>query len=769
MGKHLPQLREPSMVYAPANPIEDNFGANADALDFQLIVRVLQRFKFLIVASTLACGFLALIYGFLATPQYTASSTVQIGTYQPILSAARVEDMLRESSKEQNYFETQLKAILSFSVADKVLQDENLRQRIFPKVRPSFFDKLLGKEDSATKGPATDRGSYITPVGLIEGYVGKISVNPIRRTSLVTISATTTDPRLSAEIANAHAKAYIDWGRDSRVEQQSTRFEFLKAQERELQEKVTSLEKEMAEYSEAHSIVALNKDENITVQKLSQLNSLLTQTNERRLEAENLYRETEKSLSAPGPAAVMEDPSLAVLRSRLAELEAEYGNLSAKFTPSYPKMQQLSAQISNLKSSIDGQRKQVVLGLKSKWEALKEKENSLKEELEKQKSMTFELSRSQVQYNILNRELESSRELLQGILKQMKETSLTSQSNASNVSLIDLAVVPKSPSYPKKKFMLLVGLLAGLAGGVGLAFFLSYLDNTIRTPDDLTRSVGLPNLGIVPSFESEQALGGASPLLLTESVDSAQLPMGYDGDVPLPVMYVLEPKSLAAEAYRTIRTGMLLSRAGEPPRTILVSSAQPSEGKTTSAVNLAATLASSGGRVVIVDADLRRPSVHKYFNMDSRVPGLVQVLTGQRPVELAIIPNVIKGVSVIPAGEIPPNPAELLASREMAQIIDKLAAIFQYVIIDSPPVLPVTDSLILSRYVDGVLIVVKGASTPKKIIRDAVERLHSVGAKFIGAILNNVDVTSGDYYYYGAYYRTYYTKNEERDTGTDGA
>jgi succinoglycan biosynthesis transport protein ExoP len=504
-------------------------------------------------------------------------------------------------------------------------------------------------------------------------------------------------------------------------------------------------------------------------------------------------------------------PQWGSMRTKLVELQAEYENLSQKFLPTYPKMQQLKAQIDNTLSSIENQRRQIVMGLKAKAQAAIETESLLKEELEKQKSQTFELSKSQVQYNILNRELDSSRELLGNVLKQIKETSLAVRSNSTNVAIVDSATLPKYPSYPNKKLALMMGLFLGLALGLGVALFIHFMDNTIKTPEELTNVVRIPSLGVIPSFEFNQekeeqrtskkkvgALGFYSDRRsnneLSADRQEQQDEFGQDSDgnssgsfepqlseqdqnsLPiqlkdsfLPIIYVESPQSLASEAYRTIRTGILLSKAGEPPRTILVSSAQSSEGKTTSAVNLAVTLASSGGQVVIVDADLRRPSVYKYFALERNLPGLVELLTGQAQFEDLAITGLVKRLTVVPSGRIPPNPAELLGSLEMARLIDELSRRYDYVIIDSPPVLPVTDSVILSRYVDGVVMVVRGASTPRKVVLDATNRLRAVGANLLGAILNDVDVTNGDYYYYNRYYSLYYQEDNQKERTTKAA
>jgi succinoglycan biosynthesis transport protein ExoP len=740
---------------------------NSGEAQIRAIIKVLLKYRILIVGCVIAALIFSMIYVSLATPVYTAETTIKISTYEPVLSATKIEDVLTQKSREGAYLETQISELRSLSLADKVLQNPALTDQIFPKRTRGFLARLFSSEGDE-KAPQQVSGEYHFPVSRLTSYLGKIGITAIRRTNLVKLSATHPDARVAAEISNAHARGYIEWVRQHRVEQQSAGLRFLRTQAEELKSRVADLEREIADYAESHSIVAVNKDENITAQKMAQLNEMLTRASAERIEAEHIYREAHSALSAA--TAGFDDVSIQTMRSNLVELEAEYGNLSQKFTPSYPRMAQLKSQIESLKSAIEIQRRQVVLGLKAKAKAALEKESVLKEELETQKSRTFELSKSQVQYNILNRELTSSRELLENVLRQIKETSLSVESNASNVSIVDLATIPEYPSAPRKKLTVMFALLGGLLFGLALAYALNYLDNSIRTPEDLIAATNLPSLGVVPSFglESEggrlRIVGKGRRSLPVEGQSPPSgktvLPALPTADLGIPIIYVNNPQSVAAEAYRTIRTGILLSQAGEPPRVMLVSSAQSSEGKTTSTVNLAATLASSGARVVLIDADLRRPSVYKFFALDRDQPGLVDLLTGQADLATVSVVDKIPNVTIIPSGRIPPNPAELLGSVEMARLLDHLRGLFDYVLVDSPPVLPVTDSVILSRYVDGVLLVVKGGATPKKVVRDAAERLRTVGARILGAVLNDVDVTRGDYYYYNRYYSAYYQENE---------
>lgn len=721
--------------------------------------RVLFKYRMLIISSALFWLFIGLLFVFTTTPQYSASARIRISTYEPVLMGANSEDDLKQQSNDARYLETQIQEIRSLSLADSVLSDERIYSAITAQLKPGFIASMFGTRSEDWQ-PVDEVGGYMHPIHYIQTYLNGIVVRPIRKTSLVMIEATTDSPRIAALMANRHAEAYINWVRTVRVKQQARGLQFLRDQSQELKLRVSDLEHELADYAEANSIVALNKDENITVQRMAQLSELLTQATADRIEIQKDYEEAKTAL-AHDTAAGYDDIGIHNMKSELAKLEGQYAELAAKFKPGYPKMKQLRSQISGLQVAIREQRRQVLRGLRAKSLAAVEEEKQLSEELEQQKSKAFELSKRQVHYNVLQRELASSRELLSNIERQIKETSLAVESKSSNVSVVDLAVIPTSASYPRKKLTLLLVLLGGIASGIGLAFLLNYLDNTLRTPEDLERVVRLPCLGVVPAFELE-AIGTATDLdtpgkleskveKITTTSTTAPVPLTE----PSPVVFISEPKSLAAEAYRTIRTGLLLSQAGEPPRTILVTSSQSSEGKTTMTLNLAASLSSAGGRVVLIDADLRRPRVDKALGLTPGLPGVVDVITGTRTIEEVLITSSLKRVSLIPSGPIPPNPAELLGSIDMASLIDSLADHFDYVLIDSPPVLPVTDAVILSRYVDGVVLVVKGGMTPQRVVVDARNRLESVGASILGVVLNDVDVTGGDYYYYNRYYYSY--------------
>jgi succinoglycan biosynthesis transport protein ExoP len=745
----------------------DNSGA--EIINLKHYWRVIIKNKKLIIATTLACFLLSLIYAFTATPLYTAQSQIKIGTYQPILTNAKIEDLLQQGSRESNYFDTQVQEITSLSLADQVLRDAKIKSYLTSLSSSGFFSGSKNSSDDIIKeeltneqinNPVNADSEYQSSYKELKDYLKLVKVSPIRKTSLVNISATLKDPEMSAYMANKHASEYIDWIRFKRMEQQSRGLTFLKMQANELREKVSDLEREMADYAETHSIIALNKDENITVQKMAQLNALLTDATNKRIQYENEYKQAESALETN--SAGVDDASVIAMRSELGKLEAERQLLGTKFTPSYPRIQQIDSQIANIQNTIKEQRRQIVEGLKSKALSAKEEEQNLIEELEKQKSQTFDLSKKQVNFNILNRELTASRELLQNILSQIKETSIAVESNTTNVSLVDPAVIPDSPSFPRKRIVVLIGLLGGLGLGLGLAFLINYFDNSVRSIDDLTDAVAVPTLGMIPTFElfpaNEKKLLGDSHG--KDKVDERHVTTKEDG-IP---DFIKNPKSIASESYRSIRTALLLSQADTPPKKLLVTSSQASEGKTTTSLNLAASFASTGRKVIIIDADLRKPKLHKKLGLDGEHNGLAEVLAGLKNIDDVVINDLIPNVTVMLSGTIPPNPSELLGSQSMEKMLNELAEKYDHVIVDSPPVLPVTDAVVLSRYVDGVAIVVRAGVTPKRVVQDATAKLSYVGAKILGCILNDVDTKKGEYKYYARYYNSYYTDDNASDS-----
>ena len=776
---------QPAELFPAAQPLQDYF-------------RIFLTYRWLVLSVSFITLALSLLYSFLATPMYTAETKVKIGTYSPSVTGAEFEDILRQQTQEQDYLQTQIELLSSYSLVDKVLTEGGLDQDLkhYFSRKTAFFSitepllKLFSKAGPAAPQVKTE-GDYHHPQSVIRGYLDLVSIIPVRKTSLVRVSVTTADPLLSAKIANAHAQAFIELVRSERQQNTVESLVFLKSQAEELADKVALAERNIAAYAEENAIVSVNKDENIVVRRMGELSDLLTQATAVRIKAESAYNEAKSGSGLSSTS--LDDEAISRLRSSLKEAEAEYAMLSEKFKPGYPRMVQLNARITDLKQNLKEQRTQAISALQAQYNASVQNEEELKRQLEIQKSKAFDLSRREVQFNIMKREYDSLKDLHQSVLRQLKESQMTSESRGTNINVIDRAAVPLDHSSPKRLFNALAALIFGPLLGFALAFVIEALDNTVKTPDQVQDLLQLPVLGVVPAFTGEDlAREAVEPNLLIPNFvsgsDSSQAdedasPSPYAGFLtppsapvepplfpPAPVIQLSNafvtlgaPQSIASESFRAIRTGILLSSADRPPRVILITSAKKSEGKTTLAANLAITLAQSSHKTLLIDADLRRPSVSRHFGIDPETPGLVDCLTGQKDAAQVVYPSGVDNLFVIPSGPKPPNPAELIGSRTMAEVLSRFSEDYQYVLIDTPPVLPVTDAVVLSRIVDGVVLVVRGQDTQKQVAKDAASRLRQVGAKVLGVVLNDVNVRSGHYYYYYRdAYADYYAEDKAR-------
>ena len=757
-------------------------------------LRILLVHRKLILTVAITILVLTAIHSYTATPLYTAETDISIGSYSPTVQGTRFEDSLAKQTEKQDYLETQIKLISRLTLADKILSDPEVGEKIkeylnrksgSSNIISSIFKVFSSDKVGEEKIPA---GTYENPIGLLKAYLTLVKIDPVKRTSLVKISSTTSNPELSALVANAHARNFIEITKEDKQRTALNNLVFLRGQAEELASKVSSTEQELAQYAEDNAIVAINQDEDIVVKKMGELNRLLTDATSKRISSETVYNEAKRG----DGAETSENTSrgLEDLRARLRESEAEYANLGQKFKAEYPAMQQLRAKVDSIKNSIEQQGKIILKTAESKYNSDLATENQLKRELEIQKSKAFDLSKRSVKYNSIKREFDSVRDLHQSVLRQLKEAQISAESEINNISLADKAAVPQGPSSPKRARNLLLALLIGPILGVILALALEIIDNTLETPEEVQRVLQLPSLGVIPSFNSEAAnsqpedlknlgIGTTSiPKALPEEVKESNqetdtsptistapkdiIPLSSQIEVEHGLVTVHAPFSATSEAFRAVRTSILLSSADNPPRVVLVTSSKKGEGKTTLSSNLALTIAGTVRSAVVIDCDLRRSALHKMFNIERNSPGLVEYLTGQCPLENVIYKTTSEKLSVIPAGIKPPNPAELLGSHKMVELLKKLREQFEFVLIDSPPILPVTDSVILSRMVDGVVLVVRGQKTEQNIAKESRNRISHVGGKILGVILNGVDVKKGQhYYYYRDSYAEYYGDEKE--------
>jgi succinoglycan biosynthesis transport protein ExoP len=442
------------------------------------------------------------------------------------------------------------------------------------------------------------------------------------------------------------------------------------------------------------------------------------------------------------------------MKEQLSTLEIEKARLATIFKPKYSGVDALQQQINEAKGRMDQEIRRIVRSIASDYAAARARELALAEEMEQQRRAALDLREKAIEAAVLEREVESNGALYESVLKRTKETDLTGAVPISNIRVVDRADIPLQPANMNGMRTLLLSGLVGLLGGVGLAFLRYSLDNTVKTPEDVRRFLHLPTLGMVPDFRRLDRrvyeLGSPSKTSRLQKLS----PSHTREETALVIPH--QPYSFIGEAYQAICTTLPFSLPERPPRTILVTSSQPQEGKTATAINLAITLARNGVPTLLIDADLRNGRCHQLLDVDNS-SGLTDVLTGNEEVTACIKPTAITNLFLLPRGKVPPNPAQLFGSDRPRQVLEALERDFSSIIIDSPPLLPINDAVLLSTKVDGVVLVVKGQGISRYIARQACERLAYVKATLLGVILNRVDIRSPEYGDYRSSYVSYYT------------
>jgi capsular exopolysaccharide synthesis family protein len=573
------------------------------------------------------------------------------------------------------------------------------------------------------------------------------------------IHFTSTDPQLAATAVNTLAATYVEQNFKTKFESTMQASDWLSKQLVDLQMKVETSQEKLVRYQKEHEILGMDEKQNITTEKLDELNKEMTAAESDRMQKEAVYRQTQSNDPDAIAAAIISEstggangaPSglLDRLREQQANLRIQVAELSTQFGPSYPKVAQLNSQLKELDRQLQSETNKGVDHLKGLYLAALQRETMLRGSFEKQKQEANKLNESAIEYSILKRDLDSNRTLYEGLLEKLKEAGVTAGLRSNNFRIIDAARVPTSPSEPNIPRNLSFALVLGVISGLGLAFLLENMDNTVRTPEQAQAISALPSLGMIPLGSKSGNHGPTGKrLALTASKEVVE------------TVTQVRPQSQMAESYRALRTSLLLSNLGAPPKVIMVTSARPQEGKTTTSINTAIVLAQKGVRVLLIDADLRRPSVHRTLGITGPRSGLSNVLTGSASVQQTIVPSpVLPNLFIMPAGTPPPNPAELLASSNMRDLIADLRPQFDHIVIDTPPTLSVTDAVVLSPRADATILVIRSGQTTKQALRRARDILMQVNAHVAGVLLNAVDLTSPDYYYYYEYqgkYSQYY-------------
>ena len=544
---------------------------------------------------------------------------------------------------------------------------------------------------------------------------------------------------------NAHLDSYKAQNMQGHYAATTEATTWLQVQQADLKRKVEKSENDRINYERQNQIWGVDDKQNMTTQRLLDLNKELTDAESETLKKRALYEFAESGALDAVPQ-IRDNPVLQDMQKRRADLSLLYTDGLNQYGPNFPKVQRLQAQIKEMDDQIAKERKGITVQLRSDYDEAKARQDLLTQRLDEQKAETNAMSEKMVQYNILKREAEANKTLYEGLLTKLREANIAASLKSSNIRVIDPAMIPSSPARPARARNIALGFLIGLVGGVGIALLREYLDNTVKTPDDVETLARLPSLAVVPAFGDSASMSGKKGLLKGVSSNGHEKPSG--------LVAQHSPKSQVSEAFRSLRTALLLSQPDQPPQVILVTSALPREGKTTAAANLAVTLAQLGDKTVLVDADLRKPGVGRMLNLASgKYAGLSSYLAGVSSLDLVSVAHPsIPNLAAIPTGPLPPNPADLLSSHRLADAIAELRTKFKFVVIDSPPVMAATDAVILSVQVDGVLLVVRSGETPKAAFTRTCDLLVSVKSRMLGVVLNAVDANAPDYYYSYRYY-----------------
>ena len=722
-------------------------------------LRVLLKRKWTVLACLFTVFAVVAIASLKMTPVYEASGSIAINKPDSSLGNFNNSTTFNLDYYDPTELETEVKILQSDLLALQVVKDLGLDRR------PEFGGKAAPSSSSLDLAPDPLQTDPSRTSALLANFRGSLKVTLAPNTKIIDVHYSSPDKQLAANVVNKLMEDYTENNFKSRFDSTMQAEDWLKNQLVDLQMKVENSQQKLVQYQKEHEILGIDEKQNITTAKLDELNKALTAAESERMDKESVYRLVESgdtdtiasaasALDAAGTGGTSASTLLESLRSKKADLKIQAAQLNTQFGPSYPKLAQLNSQLKEVDAQIVLETKKVAGQVRGQYMAAVQRENLLHDALEKQKQEENKLNESAIDYSILKRDLDSYRQLYEGLMEKMKEAGVSAGLKSNNFRIVDVARVPTYPIEPNIPKNLAFAFLLGLTSGVGLAFLQEGLDNTVRTSEQARLISGLPALGMIP-LPSKTAREGANPkrLVIASSKEAVEM------------VAQARPHSQMAESYRALRTSLLLTNLGAPPKVIMITSALPQEGKTTTSMNTALVLAQKGIRVLLIDADLRRPSIHKILGMGPR-SGLSNVLTGSATLQQTITrSSILPNLSILPAGTPPPNPAELLASANMRDVLEELRGQYDHIVLDTPPTLSVTDAVVLSPRADAIVLVIRSGQTTKQALRRSRDILTQVNAKVSGVLLNAVDLSSPDYYYYYEYQSKYsrYYRDESHD------
>jgi polysaccharide biosynthesis transport protein len=785
--------------------------------------RIIYRHKWLILSLILIALPLATIQAYRAKPIYQATTTIEVRAETSSLSKAG--DVLIVGSNDNT--KAEIVIIRSQPVIKQTIANLNLDKNprfldvttkrsvletlMSLKGAQPEREKKLAQEAARQKANAGDAGAgamknaspgktagpendgYFADhaenppnpeaerkrLGLyVQTLLDNLSVDGVRDTRLIRISFRHTDPDIAASVADGVADNFMKYNFNTKTERFNTASTWLEESTRKLRAQVEKAEQKLVDYSKENNIISLEGKENLPVEKMSKLHEQVMRANFERIIRESLYQEVKEGRGAQLPEAYS-DPKTTDVRKKLDELAVEASQLSIKFGAKHPRVQEVQKKMATLQEQAKGSQSMMEEKLKADYERAVRDEASLNSELERAKSEAVEQNQAAIQYTVLRQDLETAKALYTDFLNKTSTASIQRAEQFNNVRLIEAAETPGGPVGPNRSQTILLAFVVSLGLGVGLAYLIENLNTTVRTVEDLNRFTQLPLLAVIPiltdilpngkrsgrGIESGKRNGIRSIELKAAAMKDVNDSFEQIADLTdKPVLAdTMKVFSAAAEAYRMLRTSILLSTAGHPPKTMMVTSGQPGDGKTTTVFNIALALTQLKAEVLIIDCDMRKPRIHKLLQLH-KSEGLSTLLSSGGDPDKFISRTPVPHLSVLPCGYVPPNPSELISSESMKDLLRSLAERFDYVIIDSPPMISVSDPIILSTLVDGVILVVKSGGSKGESVRRACQDLSALGARILGVTLNNLNIRKDGYDYYRNYRQ--YVDYIDRDSRT---
>ncbi len=748
---------------------------------------VLLKRKWVIVTVTAVLLAVSGIISFTSTPIYEATAEVLIE--DPGTGLTSLQDLFNSSAGNSDwmgtYFNTQLKILQSRSLAERVARKMNLANRaelrspdaerssLIRMIKSVFGLRWLFPAKAAPEKESPGAASSADPSTIYAGYVlAGLAVKPVSETRLVDVSFRSPYSRLATDVVNALTQEFISFSIETRFEATQQTSEFLDAQIARVRQELADKQRELQKYGDQKKIVQLNDKENSIVTQFGEQAKAYFDAQLARVNAWTRYNEL-RNLRVDSLPQTIDNLTIQGLRTSYVQLQTEYAEKSNTYGPNYPDLVSVKTRMDSTRTQLENEIKKAVDAAYVAYQTSLGKEQSMEKLLDDKRGEVTRMNNDNILATSLSMEIQNKQQLLNTLQSKQEETGVTARLNGlktSNIKIVDSAVVPDSPVSPNTRRNLLVALLLGLLFGVGLAFIADYLDSSVKGPEDLLKLTGLPSLGVIPHFSTN---GTKRAGYAYESLYGQR---GADADPALAKMTEVElvnhlfPKIGIAEDYRTVRTAILFSHADTPARNIAFTSSSPQEGKSATLANMAISFAQLGERVLAVDADLRKPRLHKIFQVRN-MTGLSGYLTGRAGLEDAVQKTAIDNLWVLPGGPHPPNPAELLNSRRMKELLGLLKEQYDIVLIDTPPVLAVIDPVIVSSLTDSTVLVLRTGKVTRKLLSRTIEELRKAKAVIIGVIFNDAKSRksgqSSNYFQY-EYYQDRGMTDAEGEPGPKG-